>query len=342
MTYSPRIAVVGAGANGAAVAAAFVQAGHSVTIYDPWPENVLAMQLNGVIVRHDGHETSTPVDAFSVCDIAKDHTFYDVIVIGVKAYDTRWIAEMILPILSEDGIVVGIQNGMTLPDISAIAGESRSIGCVIEVAASMFVPGIVEQQVPLWFGLGATSEIGQRSVHNIVNLFDCAGQAEAISDITSAKWMKLVANTAELVTSAILDLPLAEAVRLPGMLELMRGVGEETATIAVKSGHKLTPIFNIEISEEVTPESYARDLLDGVLNSYTHASTLTTVLQDWRKGRRAEIEEIHGFVVDTGRTFGCSVEMNQHVLNIARNIEDGTLSASPQNLSLLTSVLPTR
>lgn len=40
-----------------------------------------------------------------------------------------------------------------------------------------------------------------------------AGTVEVTDDIRSGKWMKLVANAAEMVPSAILGVPLVEALR---------------------------------------------------------------------------------------------------------------------------------
>lgn len=49
-----------------------------------------------------------------------------------------------------------------------------------------------------------------------------SGRVEVTDDIRSAKWMKLVVNAAELIASAIVNLPLNDAARHPGMLEVMR------------------------------------------------------------------------------------------------------------------------
>jgi 2-dehydropantoate 2-reductase len=51
-------------------------------------------------------------------------------------------------------------------------------------------------------------------------------------DIRSCKWMKLVVNAAELVPSAVLDLPLYDAVNPPGMLETIRAAGYEAMEAA--------------------------------------------------------------------------------------------------------------
>ena len=41
-----------------------------------------------------------------------------------------------------------------------------------------------------------------------------------------------------------------------------------------------------------------------VLTTFSRADTLTTSLQDWRKGRRAEIEEVNGYAIAILHKFG--------------------------------------
>lgn len=338
MTIS-RIAVVGTGANGAAVGAALARSGHDVVLIDQWAENVRAMRAGGVVVHAADDTTTTPVAALHLSDVATLRRGFDLVIVGLKAYDTRWGTQLIEPLLHPQGLIVGMQNGLTVDEMAAVAGEHRTVGCVIEVAASMFVPGVVLQQAPLWSALGARSGgPSQERVEEVTEIFAAAGTATVSDDIASAKWMKLVANAAELVTSAVLDLPLADAIAVPGMFEVMLEAGAEAARTAVATGHHIVPVFGMSEVEGVTPEQYARRLLDAVLDSYTLPDTLTTVLQDWRKGRRAEFQEINGQVVRSAAACGIAAPVNSRVVELAHSIEAGHRSAHPDNATLLAAV----
>lgn len=329
--------MLGAGANGAAVAADLVRAGRDVTVIDPWPANVEAMRTNGITVRSVDGEQVTRVPALHVCEVATLRATFDLVVLGLKAYDTRWGAELIRPVLAADGLVVGMQNGMTVDAVGRAVGPERSVGCVIEVAAEMFTPAVVRQQAPMWLALGATADGPVHRIAEVVDVLAAAGTATRSDDILSAKWSKLVANAAELVTSAVLGLPLAAAITVPGMRELMRAAGAEAARTAVAGGRRLVPIFGVTVADTASPEEYADALLEGVLTSYTLEDTLTTVLQDWRKGRRAEIEEINGHVVRHREALGGEAPVNATILGVARRIEQGQLEARPSNVDLLTA-----
>ena len=95
------------------------------------------------------------------------------------------------------------------------------------------------------------------------------------------------------------------------------------------------PIFGMTPVDVVEPDQYAADLLGRVLSDYSFPDTLTTVLQDWRKGRRGEAAEINGLVVDVLDLHGQHAPANERTMDLARRIERGQLSAQPSNVSLL-------
>ena len=116
-----KIAVVGTGANGASMGADMVRAGLDVTFIEQWPAHVEAMREKGLTVQFpDGTTEVTPVNVFHFCQVAEIRDNFDIIFISVKTYDTRWVTELIKPLLHEASVVVGLQNGMTI-DVSRIS-----------------------------------------------------------------------------------------------------------------------------------------------------------------------------------------------------------------------------
>jgi len=337
-----RIAIVGTGANGAAFGADMVNAGLDVTFIEQWPDHVEAMRANGLRVEMPDETVTTPVNAFHMCEVATMRDPFDVVFLGVKAYDTRWACELIKPLVAADGLVVGLQNGMTIDDVASIVGPERTMGAVIEVAAYMFEPGVIGRQTGpdgTWFGIGAYDEATKGREGEIVEILRHAGDAEARDDIRSAKWMKLVVNAAEFLPSSILGLPLAEAIKLPGMREVMMASGREAVRTALALGHELVPIFGKLQVEANDPDGYATVLLDAVLSDWTLPDTRVTVLQDWDKARRAEVDDINGLVIREQLALGGAVPVNAGLVEIAHRIEQGELEADVSNADLLRSLL---
>ena len=339
---SPRIAFLGTGAQGAGIGADLVKAGLDVTFIEQWPAHVDAMRANGIEVRMPEQTVVTPLAAvLNLCDVATLRHTFDIVFLLVKAYDTRWACELIKPVLAEDGLVVGLQNGMSIDDIAAVVGAERTIGAVIEMASNMWEPGIVNRQnspATAWFTVGGVVPSAQARAHEVQALLSHAGTVEVSDDIRSSKWMKLIANAGELVPSAILNLPLAEAAAMPGVHDFMVECGREAARATLADGCRLVPIFGMTADEVLPADDYAGLLLGRVLSDYSFPDTLTTVLQDWRKGRRAEVREVNGLAADVLNANGQTAPANERTVELALRIESGELVAQPSNVELLLSV----
>lgn len=334
----PRIAFVGTGAQGASIGADFALAGLDVTFIEQWPEHVMAIREKGITVNLPKRTINAKVPALHLCQVAEIKEPFDVVFLVVKAYDTKWACQLIEPCLAPDGLVVGLQNGMTHEDIADVVGRERTIGAVIEIASNMFVPGVTNRQndhETSWFALGALDPKTQDRVEAVADLLRNSGTVEVMDDIRSAKWMKLVVNAAELIPSAIIDLPLAAAARAPGMLEVMRAAGYEAMRAALADGAKIVPIIGMPPVTTNHPERYVDQIFEEVLKTFSQADTLTTSLQDWRKGRRAEVQEVNGWVVDILRVHGQKAPVNQRVMDVAFDIEAGRIDARPENAAIL-------
>lgn len=343
-TGGKRIAVVGTGANGGAFGADMARAGLDVTLIDQWPAHVEAMRANGIRVDMPDETQITPVRALHLCEVATLHEPFDIVLIVVKAYDTRWACELIKPLLHPDSLVIGMQNGMTMDDVASIVGPERTLGAVIEIAANMFEPGVIDRQTApagTWFGIGSYDARTQGRESEVADILRHSGTVEISDDIRSAKWMKLVVNASEFLPSAILNLPLADAIKVPGIHELMRASGREAVRTALALGHKLVPILGKTRVEANDPDHYANVLLDMVLSGWTRPNTRVTVLQDWMKGRRAEVDDINGFVMKEQQRLGGEAPINAQLVDIAHRIERGELRADPSNADLLTALLGT-
>jgi 2-dehydropantoate 2-reductase len=197
---------------------------------------------------------------------------------------------------------------MTHEDIAAIVGRERTIGAVIEIASNMWVPGVTNRQNDVdesWFALGALDPDTQTRVESVAKLLRNSGRVEVMEDIRSAKWMKLVVNAAELIPSAILDLPL--------------------------NGAQIIPIIGLPPVTANNPERYVDKTFDEVLKTFSKPDTLVTSLQDWRKGRRAEVQEVNGRVVDVLRAHGKASPMNELVVKLGFEIESGKRQPHVEN-----------
>lgn len=99
-----------------------------MTFIEQWPAPVEAMREHGLTVHlPDGTTEATPVNVFHFCQVAELRQPFDIVFVSVKTYDTRWVSELIKPLLHEASVIVGLQNGMTIDDVADIVGLARGV-----------------------------------------------------------------------------------------------------------------------------------------------------------------------------------------------------------------------
>ncbi len=296
------------------------------------------MRERGIRIEMPDETLQVPVRVHHLCEVATFTEPFDIVLLLMKAYDTRWACELIKPHLAADGIVVGVQNGMTVDTIADVVGPERTMGCVIEISSMMFDPGVVERHSPharSWFAVGSIDDRATGREAEIADLLRLVGAVEVARDIRAAKWMKLVSNATTLVTTAILGVPMLEAVAMPGMRDFMLRSGQEALDAGRALGHPVLPIFGLSAADLADETAIVETLLDTLLAGFVLSTTKTTILQDWMKGRHSEVDDLNGLVAAELRGLGRAAPANAAVVRLAHEIERHTRQPGPDNLPLL-------
>lgn len=328
-----RIAIVGAGANGASIGADLIAAGLDTTLIEQWPAHVEEMRRRGLAIEMTDRTLHVEPRVLHLCEVAGVRHPFDVVLVVMKAYDTRWAAELIAPMVADDGVVAAVQNGMTTDAAAAAVGAHRAVGTVIEVSSTMDEPGRVRRHTPperSWFAVAAGAH-GDR----VAELLAHSGTVARFDDIDSAKWMKLVSNCSVLVPTAALGLPMSDAIGVTGMRELMIRAGQEALDVGVARGHTPMPIFGLTDADLEDRGAIVEMMLDVLYERFVVAGATTTVLQDWRRGRRSEAGDLNGFVAAEGARLGVPTPANRSILEVAQRIERGELAPDPSNAAAL-------
>jgi len=335
---SLKIAVLGTGANGSCIAASLIDAGLDVTLIDQWPAHVEAMRANGLKITTPEREQHVTVRAHHLCDVCTFQEPFDVVLLAVKAYDTRWACELIKPHLAENGMVIGMQNCMVADVIREVIGPDRSIACVIELSSEMFTPGLVKRNTPpqkTWIGLGLLEGGPGHRLEEMQTLLGPVGKVEIKNNILAAKWTKLVVNAMCLGPFAMVGLTLLDAVKLPGMRDLIIEIGNEAVHAGQNLGYQLEPIFGLTEADLLGSNRPAELLFDTLASHIGPGRGRNTVLQDFLKGRPSEVSMINGMVAAENGKRGRASPANARVAEISRQIEAGLLKPSPDNMALV-------
>lgn len=332
-----KIAVLGAGAIGSSIAADLTQAGLDVTVIDQWPAHVEAMKAAGLRVTMPDNDVQTAVRALHLCDLASTALEFDIVFLAVKSNDHRWMAEFIKPRLKPDGVVVGTQNGMNDDSIAEIIGRERALGCVVELQAELFTPGLIKRNTTrqgTWFSVGELDGAYTPRVREVEAIMRNVGKVEVTNNIYGAKWTKLIANTMTMGPFGLLGLRNFEAAALPGMLDISLRLGKESLAVGAALGYRMEPLFGLRADEFAG--SSDENLVTTMKTLMSHVGGgRTAPIHDHLKGRASEIEFISGVVSRTGRALGIATPLNDAVVEIDRQINRGEIRMDRANFELL-------
>jgi 2-dehydropantoate 2-reductase len=331
------IAVLGAGAIGSSVAADLIEAGCDVTVIDQWPAHVAAMQTDGLRVRMKDREVQVPVRALHLCDMAAANRRFDIVFLATKSNDARWMSEFIRPYVKNDGVVVGVQNGMNDDAIAEIVGRDHVLGCVVELQAELFTPGVVQRnttRMGSWFAVGELDGAYSPRVRTIAEIMGKVGRCDVTNNIYGAKWTKLIANTMTMGPFGLLGLRNFEAAALPGMFDISVKLGKESFAVGAALGYRIEPIFGLRADEFAG--SSDENLVTAMQTLMSHVGGgRTAPIHDHIKARKSEIEFISGLVAKQGRALGIVTPANDTVTDIDRQINSGKIKMDASNYALL-------
>jgi 2-dehydropantoate 2-reductase len=340
-----RVALLGTGAIGSSVAADLAKSGRDVTIVDQWPAHVEAIKAQGLRVVMSDDDFTVRVPARHLCDLAASNDTFDLVMLAAKSYDTRWLTEFVKPYLAPDGVMVGLQNGMNDEAIASIVGIERTLGCVVELSAEVFTPGLVQRNTTrqsTWFGFGELDGTYTPRLREIEAMMGCTAKISLTPNITGAKWTKLVNSSMILSVFGMLGLQSWQATDIPEVFRLCIRVGKETIAVGAASGLEIEPIFGFTAeqllgSTDETVEKLLRAVLGHLGPNARKARGV--VLQDYLKGRRTEVESLTGVVVEAGRKAGVPTPANAAVLEVNRMIREGRLQPAPTNIAIVERML---
>lgn len=335
---SQEIAILGAGAIGSSLGADLTKAGYKVMLIDQWPAHVEAMKGNGLHIKMPGEEVHTPVKALHLCDLCGLQPQFDIVFLAAKSYDTLWLVEFIKPYLKSSGVLVSLQNSLNDEWISPAIGSHRDLASVVELSAELFEPGWVQRNTDrshTWFALGELDGRITPRVKEIGRILSHTAKVDITTNIWGAKWSKLVLNSMTSGMCGILYARNWELAQKPELRRICVKLGRESLRVATALGYRLEPLFGLSAEDLLasTDEVLEKNLF--AISSTIGTKARTMILQDHLKGRRSEVDYTNGLIVIKGKEAGVPTPVNEIILSLNKQIEQGVLKPDPSNFALV-------
>jgi len=342
-----RIAVIGAGAIGAYIGAFIARAGHDITLIDMWGAHVDRINEQGLHVSGFPEDFTVPIRAVHLSDAQQVRDPFDIIFLSVKSYDTEWVAHFAKPFLATNGMVVSAQNCMNDHLIASIVGYQREIPCVIcDFAAAVWEPGHVQRrserqdQARYAFRVGEPHGNVTPRVEELAEILGCVDGAYATSNIWGERWSKLAINVPTNPLQALTGLGSQGVAKDPRARLAYTQLAKESVQVGLALNYAIEPIHGVDA--EVWAKADQGDVfeeLDSLLASRQAGQDWrSSMAQDVIKGRKTEIEQMNGYIVEKGREAGISTPVNAAIVQVVKDIEAGRLTPEPSNVERVLSI----
>jgi 2-dehydropantoate 2-reductase len=310
------VAVVGAGAIGAVIAGALLDAGHAplVCVRTPIPSLVLdsgggARQLPVTIAADPG---AGPMGADTVGPGTGDLGPVDWVLVTVKAQDTAGAAPWLRRLCGPGTVVVALQNGLDhCSRLAPFVGEAIVLPALVYIASERVAPGRVVHHS----GRRLAVPAGREGAH-FARLLDGGGlEVLEEADFVTAVWRKLLSN---LVINPVTALTMrrVDVMNDPGVEALGRALMAEAVAVARAEGAHLGPAD-----------------VDGIFDRYRglrgESDVGSSMYYDRLAGLPLEHEGITGALAGVAQRHGIPIPLNDTILTLLRALERGRALRSP-------------
>lgn len=329
-----RTAIYGAGSLGTILGAFISKAGVEIELINRNKAHVQALQEHGAQVTGTVNFTQK-VTAYTPDQMSGK---YDIVFLMTKQQHNGEVVAMLKDYLAEDGVLVTFQNGLPEMQIAGILGEEHVLGCTVAWGATMQSPGICEltsEPDALSFSLGAISSNRSKHFDKVKELLELMGTVDVEENFIGTRWSKLLINASFSGMSAVLGCTFGEAAGPRDSRKIVQALIKECIDVCQTGGITIEPVQGkdiVKLLNYTNPIKKALSFMIIPIAIRKHAKLKASMLQDIEKGKLTEVDAINGAVSEYGKMVHCPTPMNDRVVEIIHNIEQGKLKPSFDNL----------
>ena len=327
--------IVGIGALGGTIAARAIRTGLSVRLAARDTESAKVLRRSGLRVSGIGGEVKADtIDVAAIEDYGKGDQF-DLILLATKAQDALDITPYMLDLLAPDGVILPIQNGGIARMLADRLGENKILGGFSNLGATMVEPGVYEQKNAGHLLIGELAGGVSERVERVARTLGRAIEVKVSSNLTGAIWSKLLINCSVTTIGALCSQTMRQYIKTKEGKKVFRRTYGEALSVALAIGTRLERLTVDPIppgwASNIAAEEHYESWVEAVVAFY--GDIKPSMLQDFERGRKTEIDFINGYVVTLGRASGVPVYMNARITELVHQIERGDLQPTPDQMS---------
>ena len=329
-----KVAIYGAGSLGTVLGAYLARSGIQADLINHNKAHVEALRENGAHIRGTVDFT-VPVSALLPEEAAGP---YDVIFLMTKQLHNREVVSSLRKLMTEDGLLVTLQNGIPEDGIAEIVGAEHTVGVVVEWGATLSAPGectLTSSPDSLSFHMGAMPGVREDRLEQVRSLLEKMCPVEMETNLPGARWSKLLINATFSGLGTVIGGTFGDVTADPRSREIAVRCMKEVIDTGHAAGVEFAPVQGKSITalfywKNPVKKAVARLILPVAMKK--HAAIEPSMLQDVKKGRPCEIDAINGVVCAWGKKTGVPTPVNDWIVKIIHEIQDGKRKPGKENL----------
>jgi 2-dehydropantoate 2-reductase len=332
MNEVPRILIVGIGALGGTIATRALNAGIPVRLATRTAESASQIRSSGLRVSGiGGAATANSIDVAAIAEYEADR--FDLILLATKAEEVLEVAPFASTLLAPGGTLLPIQNGSVAQILADQLGDSV-LGGLSNLGATMVKPGVYEQRNAGHLLIGELAGGLSDRVEKIAEALTGGIEIRVTPNLRGAIWAKLLVNCSVTTIGAIAGQTMREYMRSVAGTEVFRRTYDEALSVALASGTRPERMLVEAIPPgwqgRIVPGAEYDVWIDRIMAVY--GDIKPSMLQDFERGKRTEIEFINGYVAQLGRQIGVPIPINASITDMVHLIERGEIQPHPRRL----------
>ena len=336
-----KYAIYGAGSLGTVLGAYITKNGGEIELINRNRAHVEALTEKGAVINGTV-EMTVPVKAITPDQMSGP---YDVILLMTKQLYNKQIVTELKSYLSEDGVIVTLQNGLPEPLIAEIVGSEHTMGCVVEWGAALTAPGVctlTSEPDSLSFHMGKMDGISDEQFKKVKDLLELMCPVHEEPNLIGARWSKLLINATFSGLGTVVGGTFGDVSEDPYAKKIAVRCMKECIDVGHAAGVVFAPVQGKDITKLFYYKNklkYAFALLLLPIAMKKHRAIVPSMLQDIRNGKACEINAINGVVCDFGKASGVATPINDRIVSVIKQIEKGELKAEKANIRLFDDLL---
>ena len=329
--------LIGAGSIGGTIAVLAKNAGYDISILCHSEKSKEAILKDGITLHGAKGDHNAKFECFAGVDEIGDEKF-DVCIIATKYSAMAETATAILPYLKPDSLVVGMQNGILTAELGEIVGERRVVGCMLGFGATRNSATDVTMTSLGEMYIGMPKGYHPRSLDILKGMLDSVLPTQISDNITRQQYSKLIINSCINATAGITGQTLGNIIDDSRAGKLFLAIAREGMAVAKAMGikvpkyGKLLEYRMLNLMNNAPYNAVCRFVVK-LVAKLKYADVKPSTLQSLERNEMTEIDILNGFFVENGDKYGVDTPVNDKLVQMIHEIEEGKRKCTPNNLA---------